>query len=86
MNNTIDKQIKEMIESSISRNMNIKLPIQSNEAEKNLLVQIINNQTEIIKESTSIRICVAQLKTDVSGLKRQFEYYSIGDSFRKKRY
>ena len=74
MNNTIDKQIKEMIESSISRNMNIKLPIQSNEAEKNLLVQIINNQTEIIKEITSIRMCVAQLKTDVSGLKRQFEY------------
>ena len=44
--NTLDKQLKGIIEDSISKTMNIKIPIQSNEAERNLLLQIINNQAE----------------------------------------
>ena len=42
--NTLDKQIKGVIENSISKTMNIKIPLQDNEQERNLLIQIIKEQ------------------------------------------
>ena len=73
--NTLDKQLKGIIEDSISKTMNIKIPIQSNEAERNLLLQIINNQAEIKREIASLRMEIAQLRSDISVIKHHHEYY-----------
>ena len=45
--NTLDKQIQGVIENSISKTMKIKIPLQSSDYEKNLLIQIIKNQSSI---------------------------------------
>lgn len=73
--NTLDKQLKGIIEDSISKTMNIKIPIQSNEVERNLLLQIINNQAEIKREIASLRMGIAQLRSDISVIKHHHEYY-----------
>ena len=54
--NTLDKQIKGVIENSISKTMNIKIPLQDNEQERNLLIQIIKEQELQRQQIKSLRI------------------------------
>lgn len=72
--NTLDKQIKGVIENSISKTMNIKLPIQSNDEERNLLLHIIKEQEELKNNMKSLRIAFEQLRTDIMVIVHHHEY------------
>lgn len=72
--NTLDKQIKGVIESSISRTMNIKLPLQSNEDEKNLLLHIIKEQEAQASNIRALRMAVEQLRADIMVIVHHHEY------------
>jgi hypothetical protein len=63
--NTLDRQIKGVIESSISRTMNIKLPLQSNDEERNLLLHIIKEQEEQRNNIRALRMAFEQLRSDI---------------------
>lgn len=72
--NTLDKQIKGVIENSISKTMNIKLPIQSNDEERNLLLHIIKEQEELKNNMKSLRIGFEQLRADIMVIVHHHEY------------
>lgn len=72
--NTLDKQIKGVIENSISKTMNIKLPIQSNDEERNLLLHIIKEQEELKNNMKSLRIAFEQLRADIMVIVHHHEY------------
>lgn len=57
LNNTIS------IENSISKTMNIKIPLQSDDYEKNLLIQIIKNQSSIQEQIIILKALIFQLMT-----------------------
>lgn len=72
--NTLDKQIKGVIENSISRTMNIKIPIQDNEQERNLLIQIIKEQELQRQKINSLRMAFEQLRADIMVIVHHHEY------------
>ena len=72
--NTLDKQIKGVIENSISRTMNIKIPLQDNEEEKNLLIQIIREQELQRQKINSLIMAFEQLRTDIMVIFHHHEY------------
>lgn len=72
--NTLDKQIKGVIENSISRTMNIKIPLQDNEQERNLLIQIIKEQELQRQQIKYLRIAFEQLRADIMVIVHHHEY------------
>lgn len=72
--NTLDKQIKGVIENSISRTMNIKIPLQDNEQERNLLVQIIREQEIQRQKINSLIMAFEQLRADIMVIVHHHEY------------
>ncbi len=72
--NTLDKQIKGVIENSISKTMNIKIPLQDNEQERNLLVQIIREQELQRQKINSLIMAFEQLRTDIMVIVHHHEY------------
>ena len=72
--NTLDKQIKGVIENSISRTMNIKIPLQDNEQERNLLIQVIREQELQRQKINSLIMAFEQLRTDIMVLVHHNEY------------
>ena len=73
--NTLDKQIQGVIENSLSKTMKIKIPLQSNDYEKNLLIQIIKNQSSIQEQIIRLKAVIAQLRSDIAVIKHHHEYY-----------
>ena len=72
--NTLDKQIKGVIENSISKTMNIKIPLQDNEQERNLLVQIIREQEIQMQKINSLIMAFEQLRADIMVIVHHHEY------------
>ena len=72
--NTLDKQIKGVIESSVARTMNIKIPLQDNEQERNLLVQIIREQELQRQKINSLIMAFEQLRADIMVIVHHHEY------------
>lgn len=72
--NTLDKQIKGVIENSISKTMNIKIPLQDNEQERNLLVQIIREQELQRQKINSLIMAFKQLRADIMVIVHHHEY------------
>ena len=72
--NTLDKQIKGVIENSISKTMNIKIPLQDNEQERNLLIQIIREQELQRQKINSLIMAVEQLRADIMVIVHHHEY------------
>ena len=72
--NTLDKQIKGVIENSISKTMNIKIPLQNNEQERNLLIQIIREQELQRQKITSLIMAFEQLRADIMVIVHHHEY------------
>ena len=72
--NTLDKQIKGVIENSISKTMNIKIPLQDNEQERNLLVQIIREQELQRQKINSLIMAFEQLRADIMVIVHHHEY------------
>ena len=72
--NTLDKQIKGVIENSISRTMNIKIPLQDNEQERNLLIQIIKEQELQRQKINSLIMAFEQLRADIMVIVHHHEY------------
>lgn len=71
---TLDKQIKGVIENSISRTMNIKIPLQDNEQERILLVQIIREQELQRQKINSLIMAFEQLRADIMVIVHHHEY------------
>ena len=72
--NTLDKQIKGVIESSISKTMNIKIPLQDNDQERNLLIQIIREQELQRQKINSLIMAFEQLRADIMVIVHHHEY------------
>lgn len=72
--NTLDKQLKGVIENSISRTMNIKVPLQDNEQERNLLIQIIREQELQRQKINSLIMAFEQLRADIMVIVHHHEY------------
>ena len=72
--NTLDKQIKGVIENSISKTMNIKIPLQNNEQERNLLIQIIREQELQKQKINSLIMAFEQLRADIMVIVHHHEY------------
>ena len=72
--NTLDKQIKGIIENSISKTMNIKIPLQDKEQERNLLVQIIREQELQRQKINSLIMAFEQLRADIMVIVHHHEY------------
>ena len=72
--NTLDKQIKGVIENSISKTMNIKIPLQDNEQERNLLIQIIREQELQRQKINSLIMAFEQLRADIMVIVHHHEY------------
>lgn len=72
--NTLDKQLKGVIENSISRTMKIKIPIQDNDNERNLLMQIIREQEAQEQQIRALRIAFEQLRADIMVIVHHHEY------------
>ena len=72
--NTLDKQIKGVIENSISKTMNIKIPLQDNEQERNLLVQIIREQELQRQKINALIMAFEQLRADIMVIVYHHEY------------
>ena len=51
---SLDKQIQDIIQDSVSKTINIKVPLQSNMEERNLLLEILRNQERLNKKMESI--------------------------------
>ena len=72
--NTLDKQLKGVIENSISRTMKIKIPLQENDNERNLLMQIIQEQEIQEQQIKALRIVFEQLRADIMVIVHHHEY------------
>ena len=72
--NTLDKQIRGVIEKSVSKTMNIKIPLQDNEQERNLLVQIIREQELQRQKINSLIMAFEQLRADIMVIVHHHEY------------
>ena len=72
--NTLDKQIKGVIENSISKTMNIKIPLQNNEQERNLLIQIIREQELQRQKINSLIMAFEQLRANIMVIVHHHEY------------
>lgn len=72
--NTLDKQLKGIIENSISRTMDIKIPLQQNEQERNLLIQMIKEQELQRQQIKSLRMAFEQLRADIMVIVHHHEY------------
>ena len=72
--NTLDKQLKGVIENSISRIMKIKIPLQENDNERNLLMQIIREQEIQEQQIKALRIAFEQLRADIMVIVHHHEY------------
>ena len=72
--NTLDKQLKGIIENSISKTMNIKIPLQDSEQERKLLIQIIREQELQRQKINSLIMAFEQLRTDIMVIVHHHEY------------
>lgn len=72
--NTLEKQLKGVIENSISRTMKIKIPLQENDNERNLLMQIIREQEIQEQQIKALRIAFEQLRADIMVIVHHHEY------------
>lgn len=72
--NTIGKQIEGLIQDSVSRTMNIKLPLQDNDQERNMLIEIMKEQERQKQQIRALRIAVEQLRSDISVIVHHHEY------------
>lgn len=73
--NTLDKQLKGIIENSISKTMNIKIPVQYSEQEKNVLFQLLREQTELKQRIILLNFSIESLRSDIAVIKHHHEYY-----------
>lgn len=72
--NTLDKQLKGIIENSISRTMDIRIPLQENEQDRNLLIQMIKEQELQRQQIKSLRMAFEQLRADIMVIVHHHEY------------
>lgn len=72
--NTLDKQIQGVIQNSISRTMKIKIPLQNNEEERNILLQILKEQAELKQKMAMLRLSIENLRSDIAVIKHHHEY------------
>lgn len=72
---SLDKQIQDIIQDSVSRTMNIKVPLQSNIEERNLLLEILRNQERLNKKIESIYIKIAMMDNQIDKIPTKDDFY-----------
>lgn len=72
--NTIGKQIEGLIQDSVSRTMNIKLPLQDNDQERNMLIEILKEQETLKQAIHSLIRQVYQLNSDIETIVHHHSY------------
>lgn len=72
---SLDKQIQDIIQDSVSRTMNIKVPLQSNIEERNLLLEILRNQERLNKKIESIYIKIAMMNNQIDKIPTKDDFY-----------
>ncbi len=61
--NTLDKQLQGIIQNSVSRTMNIKIPLQENTEDRNLLLQVLKTQEKIQEDIKRIQVSLSTMSS-----------------------
>lgn len=74
---SLDNQLQGIIQNSISRTMNIKVPIQKNDEERNLLKEIIETQKIMQMEIENIKATTRLIVNNMDISNRSYDYYNV---------
>ena len=85
--NTLEKQLQGIIQNSVSKTMNIKIPLQENTEDRNLLLQVLKAQVKIQEDIKRIQFvkCMRAAGLEISFLKRYLQLFEGGDKTVKER-
>lgn len=73
-NNSLGNQLKGIIEESLSQTMSIKVPISTNESDRDLLIQIAREQQLLAKEIRKLQMQMHILDTDIQTIVHHHRY------------
>lgn len=74
---SLDSQLQGIIQNSISRTMNIKVPIQKNDEERNLLKEIIETQKIMQMEIENIKATTKLIVNNMNIANFSYDYYNV---------
>lgn len=78
---SLDSQLQGIIQNSISRTMNIKVPIQKNDQERNLLNEIIETQKNILIELENIKAVTRVIANNINMKNHSYDYYNVPSGY-----
>lgn len=72
--NTLEKQLQGIIEKNVAKTMNIKIPLQGNTEDKNLLVQVLRVQMKIQEDIKRIQVSLSTMSSQINVLNHHHDY------------
>lgn len=72
--NTLEKQLQGIIEKNVAKTMNIKIPLQENTEDRNLLVQVLRVQTKIQEDIKRIQVSLSTMSSQINVLNHHHDY------------
>lgn len=66
--NTLEKQLQGIIQNSVSKTMNIKIPLQENTEDRNLLLQVLKAQVKIQEDIKRIQVSLSTMSSQINVL------------------
>lgn len=71
---TLDKQLQGIIQNSVSKTMNIKIPLQENTEDRNLLLQVLKTQEKIQEDIKRIQVSLSTMSSQINVLNHHHDY------------
>ena len=68
------KQLQGIIQNSVSRTMNIKIPLQENTEDRNLLLQVLKAQVKIQEDIKRIQVSLSTMSSQINVLNHHHDY------------
>lgn len=72
--NTLEKQLQGIIEKNVAKTMNIKIPLQENTEDRNLLVQVLRVQMKIQEDIKRIQVSLSTMSSQINVLNHHHDY------------
>ena len=77
---TLEKQLQGIIQSSVSKTMNIKIPLQENTEDRNLLLQVLKAQVKIQEDIKRIQVSLSTMSIQRNVLNHHHDYLTSNKS------
>ena len=71
---TLEKQLQGIIQNSVSKTMNIKIPLQENTDDRNLLLQVLKAQVKIQEDIKRIQVSLSTMSSQINVLTHHHDY------------